>query len=288
MRYLLDLGTIFKAYYEFKNTGELDTDVRLLFKNYKDGEFLIVELASFNMKRSAGRPFLYDYELEFRVLGAFKFTAPEAAIITDFERKLQNALDKINTARGLMLGFQDTLRQVEAIYENTVLGPLRAIGLAIKAFIGTAFVMGDVGSRIINNTLTLGGIGAILGFLSEQKAEALRTGGGSEALLAANIPTDIENAVAASGTDLINGLNELLLEIDIAQAPQETRDALDEEVDNLTLPQQFYQETIEELLRVQANLEDFVNLGSESYDETFGRTSTVEAEEGKAVTNDEF
>ena len=282
------LRNYFKAYYEFKNTGELDTDARLLFKNYKDGEFLIVELVSFNMKRSAGRPFLYDYELEFRVLGAFKFTPPEAAFLTDFERKLQNALDKINTARGLMLGFQDTLRQVEGVFNSTVLGPLRAIGLALKAFIGTAFVVGDVGARIINNTLTLGGIGAILGFLSEQKAEALRTGGGSPALLAANIPTDIDNAVIASGTDLINGLNELLLEIDIAQAPQETRDALDEEVENLNLPLQFYQETIEELLRVQQNLEDFVGLGSTEADEIFGRTSTVDAEEGKIVTNDEF
>ena len=36
-----------------------DNYARLVFKNYKDGEFLVVELMSFNMKRAAGRPFLY-------------------------------------------------------------------------------------------------------------------------------------------------------------------------------------------------------------------------------------
>ena len=282
------LRNYFKAYYEFKNNGELDNKVRLLWKNYKDGEFLIVELNAFNMKRAAGRPFLYDYDIDMRVLGSFRFTPPTPAFLTDFERKIQNALDKINTARGVMLGLQDTLRQVEAIYDSTVLEPLRSIGLALKAFIGTALVLGDVGTRIINNTLTLGGIGAILGSLSEERATALRLGGGSEALLAANIPTDINNAVAASGTELINNLNELLLEVDIAIAPEETRDALNEEIENLNLPLQFYQETIDELLRVQQNLEDFVNLGSDNYDTLFGRTSTVSVEEGKNVTNDEF
>ena len=284
----LRLRNYFKAYYEFKNTGQLDEDARLIFKNYKDSEFLIVELTSFNMKRVAGRPFLYDYEIEMMVLGAFQFTPPEPAYISDFERKLNNALDRIETARGLMLGLQDTLRQVEAIYDSTVLGPLRLIGLTLKAFAGTAFVVGDVGSRIINNTLTLGGIAAILSQLSDQKAEALRVGGGSQALLNANIPTDPVAAAEATGTEAINGLNELLLEIDIAVAPQETRDALDREVEELVLPKQFFSDTINELIRVKDNLEDFVGLGSEDADEIFGRTSTVAAETGRVVTNDEF
>ena len=49
----ITLRNYFKAYYEFKNTGQLDRNARLIFKNYKDGEFLVIELMNFNMKRSA-------------------------------------------------------------------------------------------------------------------------------------------------------------------------------------------------------------------------------------------
>ena len=284
----LEFRNFLKAYYEFKNTGELEETTRLLFKNYKDGEFLVVELVSFNMTRAAGRPFLYDYSIEMRVLAHFRFTPPEAGFLSDFERKLDNALAKIETARGVMLGLQGSLRQVEAIYNQTVLEPLRSIALTVKAFIGTGFVFADIARRTINNTMTLGGVAAILAGLQSRQNEALRVGGGSTALVAANIPTDIENAVASSGTELINNLNELLMEIPIAEAPQETIDAVNEEVENANLTRQSYTDTIDDLLRVQANLEDFVNLGSSTYDSFFGRTSTVIADEGKVVTNDEF
>ena len=284
----LELRNYFKAYYEFKNTGELNKNTRLLWKNYKDGEFLVVELMSFNMKRSAGRSFLYDYDLDFKVLRAFEFEAPSETILTDIENKLNNALTKIEAARGLFLGTQGALRQVESTFNQTVINPMRQISLALKAFLNFPQTIGDVGTRILRNTLTFGGIAAILSGLSILQNEQKRIGGGTTALQDANLPVDPEATAAAVGADAIIDLNELLLEIDIGEAPTETRDALQREVEETVLPRQFYDDTIAALERVAGNLEDFVGLGSPVFDQIFGRTSTVSSTTGRTATNSEF
>ena len=284
----LELRNWFKAYYEFKNTGELNANTRLVWKNYKDGEFLVVELMSFNMKRSAGRPFLYDYDLDFKVLRAFDFRAPQATILTEAEDFLNNASDKIEAARGLFLGTQGALRQVESTFNTTVVDRMRQISLTLKTFLNLPQTIGDVGTRILRNTLTFGGIAAILSQLSILQGTQRRIGGGSQALQNANLPEDPLEAAESVGADAIIDLNELLLEIDIGDAPQETRDELNREVEETVLPRQFYDDTINELERVAANLEDFVGLGSPVLDQIFGRVSTVGSTTGRSATNEEF
>ena len=284
----ITLRNFFKAYYEFKNTGQLDRNARLVFKNYKDGEFLVVELMSFNMKRAAGRPFLYDYDLDFKVLKAFQFRAPETAFLSDVETKINDAITKIDAARGIFLGFQGSLRQVESTFNQRILEPLRSIGVAVKTFIGTALVLGDVGTRIIRGTIALGGLTAILASLLASQNEQKRIGGGTTTLRDANLPTDPEAAAEALGADAILNLGALLLEVDLGDAPIETQNAIVKEAAETILPQQFYTDTIAELQRVQNNFEDFVGLGSDTYDTIFGRTSTVTADTGRITTNDEF
>ena len=284
----IELRNYFKAYYEFKNTGQLDKNARMVWKNYKDGEFLVIELINFNMKRSAGRPFLYDYDIDCKVLRAFQFTPPETSFLSDIENKINDAVTKIETARGAILGIQGAIRQVEATFNTTVLEPLRLITLTVKAFTGTLFTLGDVGTRIIRNTFALGGITALLAGLLESQNEQKRIGGGSLALANANLPTDPAAAAASLGAEAIVGLNELLLEVDVGDAPEATRNAINQEVAELVLPRQFYTDTIAELSRVKDNFEDFVGLNSTTYDRIFGRTQTVAAETGRVVTNDEF
>ena len=284
----IQLRNYFKAYYEFKNTGELNSNTRLVWKNYKDGEFLVVELMSFSMKRSAGRSFLYDYDLDFKVLRAFEFTAPQATILTEAEDFLNNASDKIEAARGLFLGTQGALRQVESTFNTTVVDRMRRIGLTLKTFLNFPQTIGDVGTRILRNTLTFGGIAAILSQLSILQDTQRRIGGGTQALQNANLPENPLEAAESVGADAIIDLNELLLEIDIGEAPTETREALEREVEETVLPRQFYDDTINELERVAANLEDFVGLGSLGLDQIFGRVSTVSSTTGRSATNEEF
>ena len=284
----IELRNFFKAYYEFKNTGQLDKNARMVWKNYKDGEFLVIELMNFSMKRSAGRPFLYDYDIDCKVLRAFAFTPPQAGFLSDTETKIQDALTKIEAARGILLGTQGALRQVEATYNSTVLEPLRLITLTVKTFLGTALTLGDVGTRIIQNTFALGGITALLTGLFASQEEQKRVGGGTTALESANLPTDPAAAAGALGASAIVDLNELLLEVDLGDVPESTTEEIEREVAELVLPRQFYTDAITQLSRVKDNLEDFVGLGDTTYDTIFGRTSTVTADTGKIVTNDEF
>lgn len=64
-----------KAYHEHKTkpgTGNL----RMLFRNYKDWEFLYVEPIKFTMKRDASKPLLYNYMIQFKVLGVLTIDKP--------------------------------------------------------------------------------------------------------------------------------------------------------------------------------------------------------------------
>ena len=186
------------------------------------------------------------------------------------------------------LGFQGSLRQIESTFNQTILEPLRLIGVTVKTFIGTALVLGDVGVRIITNTIALGGLTAILSSLLGSQTEGKRIGGISQTLLDANLPTDPKSAAESLGPGALINLGPLLQEIDLGDAPQATRDAIDQEIAELVLPRQFYTDAITQLSRVKDNFEDFVGLNSVEYDRIFGRVETVRAETGRTVTNSEF
>ena len=47
------------------------------------------------MKRAAGRPFLYDYDIDCKVLKAFDFNPPQAGFLSDLENKINDAVSKI-------------------------------------------------------------------------------------------------------------------------------------------------------------------------------------------------
>jgi len=64
-----------KFYIEKERTK--DKEFSIVFKNFKDGEFLIVELMNFTTKRSATKPIMYDYNMAFKVLGHVTFKKPK-------------------------------------------------------------------------------------------------------------------------------------------------------------------------------------------------------------------
>lgn len=274
----------FKAYYQFKKEeGVNGRNARLIFRNFKDGEFLIVELLNFTMERQAGRPFLYDYDLEFKVLGHLKFAAPESE--SKFFDSFFDALDKVDQARGVFLRTQDILRQIEATYESVVVEPLRKTSLALKALLGVGSVTADMGKRAISNTVSAAAaLGIVLNIASQQSAN--RTSGDLDPRLASvNLPSDLESAAQSQGASLINGLGEGLMALDVSLFPDATLNALDQERQAAQrLTRTFYEETIAELKRVKQNAEDFFNLGDATYDAIFERTATLSAPTTKVIT----
>lgn len=299
----IHLRNWFRTYYEWKKKqGSNAKDFRLVFKNYKDGEFLVIELLDFQMERNASRPFLYDYNIEFQVLSVFQFQAPSASsgFLADVDNFIDNALDAIKTARGVMLRTQGILRQVESTYDASVLEPLRQVTLALKALNGIPLVAADVGSQIISNTVSTA---SALAITAAQSANIFSFGliGDSTSIAAANAtlnksqgPVSAQLAAASSnisqnGSSGLQAVAGLLMTVDAGVFPPETLAATAAEQKNAaTLPRSFYEDAIASITRVKENAEDFFNLGSTAYDTLYDRTATLNASEGTVVTEDQY
>lgn len=288
----LELRNWFKTYYQYKATKKDDgKNLRLIFQNFKDGEFLIVELIKFNMKRTAEESFLYRYELNFKVLGNFTFTNGAETSLEAFDSTINRALNKIDTARGIFLASQDLLRTVESSYNSSIIEPLRKISLAAKAAAGVAITAADVGNRIVKNTVTAASALNIMKTIKDQQ-KAAQTGQDAtipQSIQNANTPSDLESAVSNQGADIITNLNEALLDLPVEDFPEATNAAMEREsLDAQGLQRSFYSNAVVDLKRIKNNAEDAFNLGSSTYDSLFDRTATLNAETIKQTTFEEF
>tara|TARA_R110000868_G_C10973188_1_gene771497 strand:+ start:36296 stop:38401 length:2106 start_codon:yes stop_codon:yes gene_type:complete len=288
-----ELRNWFRTYYQYKKTfkTEQSRNLRLVFKNFKDGEFLIVELIKFNLDRTAERSFLYDYEMNFKVIGYFSFKDPAKTDLEKFDDMLNRALQKIDTARGIFLASQELLRTVESSYNSTVIEPLRRISLAAKAFAGIGITAADCGNRIIKNTITAAGALDIMKTIKDQQ-DAAQTGSDAsipQSIQNANVPTDLRSAAGNQGADIVVGLNEAMLDISADELPEATNIAMVAETESASnLQRSFYSNAVTDLKRISANAEDKFNVGSSVYDDLFDRTATLEAESIKEITFEEY
>ena len=305
----IHLRNWFRTYYEWKKVqGSKAKNHRLIFKNYKDGEFLIIEMLpnGFEMDRQAAKSFLYDYKLQFQVLSNFVFDTPKSktGFLESADALIQTGLDKINLARGVFLRTQGILRQIESTYDSSVLEPLRQATLAVKALLGIPLVAADISSRVIVNTVSTAGALAIA------SQEALNTAtlgltGDSDTLAAIGDLLDkrlfgskntLSKTFNATITEIkqkgpagLMKLGALMTRMDAGQFPEKTISETVKEQDRAAaLPRNFYENAIASMERVKKNAEDFFNLGSPAYDSLFDRTSTLNADVAKVVTNDEY
>lgn len=290
----LRLRNWFKAYYQVKHTNKDAKGARLVFKNFKDGEFLIVEAIKLSLKRSAQRPHLYDYNFQFRILGRAQFKESKGAggFFEDLDNVVNNALDTINTARGVFLRSQDVLRQIEAGYESSVLEPLRQATLAAKAFSGIGTVAADVSKQAISNTVSsAAALTFALGIRADQFT-AKSTPGVDPRITAAQLPNNLEKAIADQGSKLIINLSQqsdVLMAIDSAQFPETTQLVLaSEQASSLELPRSFFEDAASTIGRVRDNAADKFNLSDATFNAQFNHTVTTNADPTKTVTDQEY
>lgn len=286
-----ELRNYFKAYAQFKKDRASSPEgfnSRLVFKNYKDGEYLIVELITFDMKRNSTRPFLYDYVMKFKVLKHFKELAAELSVLQKIDDALNKALNKIDVARGIFLRTSDIIRQVESTFDQIGMEPLRRIGLALRAAIGVGYTAADFPKTIMRQMVSTGHTIDILLKLRD-KQDDQKNNPTDPLLESIVLPTDIENAVGTQGVDAIYNLKEGITLIDSSDLPENAQDALTQEIeDSLGLTRLYYEESVNDLIRVRRNAEDLFNVGSTSYDTLFDRVSSVDVDSSKTITNDEI
>lgn len=285
----LSLRNWFRAYYEYKQAhGIAAQDLRLVFKNYKDGEFLIVELIKFDMDRSADKPFMYDYDLEFKVIAHLKF---EAVIFDDEELNniLEKAAQSIDTARGIFLRSQDTLRQIESTYNNTILDPLRRSGLALKSLRTIVPTAADIGSRIRKNTLSAANTLAILLEIQALKNESLTSDAIQTSIAEVELPSDLAAAVSLQGPAILDQYDYLLMDMPPSIYPEKTLAEFETELEmSIQQPKSYYENLLQSLIVAKQNAEDFFNLGSTFYNNLFDITSTTSVNPLKEFTDAEY
>ena len=286
----LTLRNWFRAYYEYKKQHASEAkDLRLVFKNYKDGEFLIVELQNFRMERQASRSFLYDYTIELRVLAHFTFKPIARSGLEQFSDALDTANVYLDAARGTFLKFQDTLRQIESTYDSVILSPLRRTSLALKALAGVPFTMADVSNRSMKNTIKEATVLAILLQIKDMQDGYEITGQLDPRLQDIVLAKDLVKDSINRKVEALIALKEGALALDAGVLPENTLSELyAESSDALANPRSFYENTITDIRRVQQNYEDYLNLSSATYDGYFDRTSTVTAAANKVPTLDEY
>lgn len=297
------LRNYFKSYYEYKKLQKSSgKNFQLQFNNFKDGEFLKVELIDFDMKRAASNgPRLYNYTITMKVLGVA--TRPAAAPVSGFFKALQNfdevmntAVDYIDTARGIFLRSTDILNQISSTYESTLMTPLRKAALAGKAFTGLENTLADFGPGLIRTTVSAGAALAILLNLKEEKQNNGNDPQFDPRLKNLKLPNNPEKAVERRGADVLTNFNngigdgaDASLAISLDDLPRSSLDAFDEEVESaLDLPREFYENAIAGISSLEANANDKFNLGDTFFDQINDRTNTLSGDAGKIVTDREF
>lgn len=288
----LRLRNWFRSYYHQKATNPDFKDAALVFKNYKDGEFLIVELVKFDMDRSASIKLHRNYVLTFRVLGHVEF-AEKDSFLKGLDEFLDNALDAIDTARGIFLRTGSIVKQIESTYDATVLEALRKTSLMLKALTGAVLTAADLGPNLIKKTLTAKeAFDLSLKMMRKQLKEG-NAGTLDSRLSKANItfPNNLQKAVANSGTNVISTIfkGDSLQAVQASDLPISAVNALaDEQAAAIELPRSFFEDTLDNLVRVRDNAADRFGLGDTLFNSIYNRTNTLDVDTGKELIDDEF
>lgn len=284
----------FRAYYEHKRVHTEGVNLRLIFKNFKDGEFLIIELLKFQMKRSATRPFMYDYVITCKVLGHAPRQKSDAGdafkLLEDIDNTFNTALEAIDFARGAFLRGQGILRQIESNVDQILNEPLRRIALALKAVIGTGNVAADMGPKIINEFNSQATALAVLTGIQTTQEQEKNAGTLDPRIAQIILPANLNETAKTSGLNfLLNQENDSLMALGIDDFPEESKERLAEDQSSQAeQPREFYDDIKADIIRVRDNAADRFGLGNVDYNAQFNRTATFSADPGKVVTDQEY
>lgn len=138
-----ELRSYFRMYVEAKRLDDRARgELRMVFKNFKDQEFLFVEPQKFTMKRSANRPMLYDYQIQLKAIGNAsdfgKVGNPGLSLINQIDSTIEYVQDTLDDAIAIINGSIGIVARVERNVQDALLNPLRQISIALQSIRGGA------------------------------------------------------------------------------------------------------------------------------------------------------
>lgn len=131
-----ELRSYFRVYVEAKRDSIRASKLRMVFKNFKDSEFLFVEPQRFTMRRSSSRPFMYDYSISLKGIGVASVTPKGPNLFESIDNMLENVQNYFDTATKIINGSIGIITRFQRDVSATLLGPLRSIQQAISAVRG--------------------------------------------------------------------------------------------------------------------------------------------------------
>lgn len=290
-----------RSYHETKAQAGSET-LRMMFRNYKDWEFLYVEPISFTMKRDANKPLLYNYTIQFRVIGVFTIDKPLFDLV----------VSKLNEVGDAALNSIILIKNNKSVTE-TITGDISElqnsignINLALKAATQGALTLLDISKNVVEKlsykelltTLstfgnamvkTAGGSSATAESLGASPRDKDPNKTGLDLIAKASNPgnTDILSLKAKLSSLLDNeaGLSKTL---NINTLPSSVQnEVLQAQLDAALISRVKIKKTQTDVQKTYDKLVSGVGLGDSTYDSIFGLTP-VATENQQTLTDDLF
>jgi len=129
-----ELRSYIRAYVEAKR---LDTrqngELRLVFKNFKDSEFLFVEPMKFSMKRSSSSPLMYAYNIALKGIGvSLDDRKDDTNFFENVDAVIDTITDYLDIGQKIITGSIGIVSRIERDVINTIVVPVRNLTAAVK------------------------------------------------------------------------------------------------------------------------------------------------------------
>ena len=133
-----ELRSYFRMYTEAKRqeVKNKKTELRMIFANYVDNEFLWVEPQKFSMKRQKGRPFMRDYMIDLKAIGVASSLKQDSGWLDYLLDSLESIQDYLDAASKVLTAGFAIIAKFQRSVASTVLGPLQAVNAALAAIRG--------------------------------------------------------------------------------------------------------------------------------------------------------
>lgn len=290
-----------KAYHEMKAQKD-KTQMRMLWRNYKDWEFLYVEPIKFTMKRDASKPLLYNYYIQFRVLGVLVIEKPlfdlAVAKLNEISSAVVNtyALIKKNkavteTITGVITDLEESVNNLKMALKAANQDDLKlsdmSKSLAQKlSYKETLSVLGAFGNSMVqngNDVKTAEQSGSVPNDKDPTKT------GLSLVSLSKNANGVDSKALTSKLTGLLDNETALSSSIGIAVLPKTVQQELiQKQVSAALLSKSAIKGIQDNVQAVYDKLVEGVGLDDSTYNQIFGITSTTILSNQSEITDDQL
>lgn len=299
----------FMESYVAMKKGSEGAAYRLALAVWKDQAVYLVTPVTFEVRRSASSPWEYNYSLAFRAFRRVTINNVNPSAFTAFQSVTRDpnafaqVVNKLGEARRVLQGLRDVLGAVVGDVDNLLFEPLRETMLFCKDAVGVSVAAADLPKNItrelksaVLEAAALGGafdrIGktfdgkiaeaiADIRALSVKSGKAESGGGSAGAGVGDADPGNLPFERPEEFFELFEQINPSELNV-----PPATQRKIQEERERIRrLTRLDFERARDSFVQLAADFADSVGLGSETYNATFGRRSTVSS---KVPTQDDF